>query len=169
MQPRLPVQVLALEAQVLLLSVSLWDIPFRLPLHFDSVQASRLPALFYRGAPGLVLGLPNDLALGVAKLFWQAYLVGVEVVHLTQLGIRAGSVCAGVLCCAFGIERLPVFGFQCVVGRLLGVYFFWPPALTWPSLAAMVFDVFGCCASLVVPRPPCSVLSPSASRRASGT
>ena len=107
MQPRLPVQVLALEAQILLLSVSLWDIPFRLPLHFGSVQASRFPAFFYRAAPGLVLGLPDDLALGVAQLFWQAYLVGVEVVHLAQIGVRAGAVGAGVLCCAFGIERLP--------------------------------------------------------------
>ena len=121
MQPRLTVQVLALEAQVLFLSVSLWDIPFRLPLHFGSVQSSRLPALFYRAAPGLVLGLPDDLALGVAELFGQAHLVGVEVVHLAQIGIRAGSVCAGALSCALGVERLPVTRIQCVVGRLLGV------------------------------------------------
>ena len=80
MQPRLPVQVLALETQVLLLSVFLWNIPFRLPLHFGSVQAARFPAFLYRGAPGLVLGLPDDLALGVAKFFGQADLVGVEVV-----------------------------------------------------------------------------------------
>ena len=94
MQPRLSVQVLALEPQVLLLSVSLWNIPFRLPLHFRSVQASRFPAFFYRAAPGLVLGLPDDLALGVAQLFRQADLVCVEVVHLAQIGIRAGSVSA---------------------------------------------------------------------------
>ena len=128
MQPRLSVQVLALEPQVLLLSVSLWNIPFRLPLHFRSVQAACFPAFLYRAAPGLVLGLPNDLALGVAKLFWQAYLVGVEVVHLAQLGGGAGAfgavgagVRAGVLGCALWIEGLPVARFYGVVGRLLGV------------------------------------------------
>ena len=66
MQPRLSVQVLALEPQILFLPVSTWDIPFRLPLHLSSMQAASFPALFYRGAPGLVLGLPDDLALGVA-------------------------------------------------------------------------------------------------------
>ena len=121
MQPRLSVQVLALDAQVLFLSVSLWNIPFRLPLHFGSVQASRFPAFFHRAAPGLVLGLPDDLVLGVAEFFGQADLVCVEVVHLAQIGIRAGSVCAGALSCALGVERLPVTRFQCVVGRLLGV------------------------------------------------
>ena len=97
MQPCLTVQVLALKPQVLFLPVSLWDIPFRLPLHFGSVQASRLPALFYRAAPSLVLRLPDDLALGVAQLFRQADLVGVEVVHLAQRGLGCGVCVAAVI------------------------------------------------------------------------
>ena len=97
MQPCLPVQVLALEAQVLLLTVSPWDIPFRLPLHFRSVQAACFPAFLYRAAPGLVLGLPDDLALGVAQLFRQADLVGVEVVHLAQRGLGCGVCVAAVI------------------------------------------------------------------------
>ena len=68
-----------------------------------------------------MLGLPDDLALGVAEFFGQAYLIGVELVHLAQLGVCAGAVCTGALCCALGAERLPVTRFQCVVGRLLGV------------------------------------------------
>nr|WP_291446520.1 hypothetical protein [Acidovorax sp.] len=56
--------------------------------------------------------------MGVAEFFGQVDLVDVEVVHLAQLGIPAETICAGVLYCAFGIERLPVAGFQCVVGWL---------------------------------------------------
>lgn len=51
----------------------------------------------------------------------QADLVGVEVVHLAQLGIPAETICAGVLHCALEVECLPVAGFQCVVGWLLGI------------------------------------------------
>lgn len=71
-QPSLPVQVLALEPEVLFLPVYLRDVSFRLPLHLSSVQAACFPTFFYRAAPGLVLGLPDDLTLGVAQLFWQA-------------------------------------------------------------------------------------------------
>ena len=66
--------------------------------------------------------MPDDLALGVAELFRQAYLIGVEVVHLAQIGIRAGAVGAGALSCVLGVERLPVTRFYGVVGRLLGVF-----------------------------------------------
>ena len=51
----------------------------------------------------------------------QADLVGVEVVHLAQLGIPAETICAGVLHCALEVECLSVAGFQCVVGWLLGI------------------------------------------------
>ena len=79
------------------------------------MQAACFPAFLYRAAPGLVLGLPDDLALGVAQLFGQAYLIGVEVVHLAQIGVCAGAVGAGVrtgvLDCALWIECLPVARF----------------------------------------------------------
>ena len=66
--------------------------------------------------------MPDDLALGVAEFFGQAHLIGVEVVHLAQLGACAGAICAGFLDCALEIERLPVAVFLRVVGCLPGVW-----------------------------------------------
>ena len=85
MQPRLPVQVLALEAQVLLLlRLGLWRVALVQRVQALARQALDLPFLGDRAAPGPVAGLPDQLALAVAQLLGHAHLVRVEVVDLAQ-------------------------------------------------------------------------------------
>lgn len=47
-----------------------------------------LPSVFPPCCPGLVLGLPDDLPLGVVELFGKAYLAGMEV-DTSHMGVWA--------------------------------------------------------------------------------
>jgi len=68
-QPRIPIQVLPLKPQVLLLGFVLWLITCIKAMHPSAISLDQLPFFGLRVAPGLVAGLPDQLALGIGEFF----------------------------------------------------------------------------------------------------
>ena len=140
MQPRLSVQVLSLEPQVLLSGfLSLRAISLVQRMDGLVGQALDVPLFTDRTAPGLVTRLPHQLPLGIGEFLRHAYLVGVEVVDVAQLGVRACFLRRAYL----RIQCFPVLGFERVVRcRWLGLMVFRLLALVGSTLAAIVSGVF---------------------------
>ena len=64
-QPRIPIQILSLKPQVLLPGLVLGLIAFIKAMHTPAIGLDQLPFLSLRVAPGLVRGLPDQVALAV--------------------------------------------------------------------------------------------------------
>ena len=84
MKTGVAIQVLALEAQVLVPRFLIGHIALVLLKDTGAIQVGVLPLFLHRIAPSLVAGLPDDLALGVGELLRQAHRAVVEVVDLGQ-------------------------------------------------------------------------------------
>ena len=69
MQPRIPIQVLPLEPQVLVPGFVLGLITCIKRMRLAAIGLDQLPFLSLRIALGLVGGLPDQLALAVAQFF----------------------------------------------------------------------------------------------------
>ena len=96
MQPRIAVEVLTLEAQILLPRLRVRHLPFVLAKDWGAVNVGVRPRFPHRIAPGLVTRLPDALSLGVGQLFRQSNLVGVEVIDLAKLGLPCSPRGLGV-------------------------------------------------------------------------
>ena len=88
MQPRVSVQVLPLEAQVLL---GAGPGPFVQNIDLLATRRLNLPLFLDCVPPRLETGLPAQLALAVGQLLGQADLVGVEVEDLAQARLAVGN------------------------------------------------------------------------------
>ena len=86
MQPRIPVEILALETQILLPRLRVGHLPLVLGKDWGAINVGVRPLFPHRIAPGLVTRLPDALSLGVGQLFRQSNLVGMEVVDFALFG-----------------------------------------------------------------------------------
>ena len=96
MQPRIPVEILTLETQILLPRLRVGHLPLVLGKDWGAVDVGVRPRFPHRIAPGLVTRLPDALSLGVGQLFRQSDRVSMEVIDLAKLGLPCSPRGLGV-------------------------------------------------------------------------